>query len=60
MSKTRPTFVVQFLEDGSGYVIEFVWPDGRTEQVEKLFSAPRFAQEWVIENSESWIATRLV
>ena len=59
MTDERPLFKVRFLDDGSGYVIDAVWPDGAVEEIPGLYSHTRFAQHWVMEHSEKWIEDRL-
>ena len=59
MKSNRPMFKVRFLDDGSGYVIDAVWPNGNTEQLLGLYTAPLYAQQWVIEHSEAWLKDRL-
>jgi len=55
MPDHRPTFKIRFLPDGSGYVIDAEWPNGKAEQLSGLYVAERFARQWLIEKSEAWI-----
>ena len=45
-----PLFVVRMLDDGSGYVVDAIWADGRTEQIgDVVFAEPDTAAQWVRE-----------
>lgn len=54
MSDHLLTFKIRPLSYNSGYVIDAVWPNGKTEQLEGVYLAPRFAQNWIVEKSEAW------
>ena len=55
-----PLFAVRLLDGCSGYVIDAVWADGRTEQVAGvLFMEAASAAQWVPESSSIWIDGRL-
>jgi hypothetical protein len=55
-----PIFAVRLLDDRSGYVIDAVWTDGRTEQIGGvLFKEPASAAQWVRESSGPWVKGRL-
>jgi hypothetical protein len=55
-----PLFAVRLLHDGSGYVVDAVWADGRTEQIGGVvFTEPDAAAQWVRESSDPWVKVRL-
>jgi hypothetical protein len=55
-----PLFAVRLLDGGSGYVIDAVWEDGRTEQIAGVvFMEAASAAQWVRESSATWINWRL-
>ena len=55
-----PFFAVRLLDGGSGYVIDAVWADSRTEQIAGvLFMEAASAAQWVRESSSTWINGRL-
>ena len=55
-----PLFVVRMLDDGSGYVVDAIWADGRTEQIGNvIFTEPDTAAQWVRESSDPWVKVRL-
>jgi hypothetical protein len=56
LAKGRPFFNVRALHNGAGYVIDAIWPDGRTEQLLLgEFTAPEAAAKWLNEYGEAWI-----
>ena len=60
MMTDAPIFAVRLLDDRSGYVIDAIWADGRTEQVGGVvFKEPASAANWVQESSKPWVKARL-
>ena len=56
----RLFFAVRLLDGGSGYVIDAVWGDGKTEQIAGVvFMEAASAAQWVRENSSTWINGRM-
>jgi len=54
-----PIFAVRLLDDRSGYVIDAVWADGRTEQIAGvIFEEPDSAAQWVRQSSQKWVKAR--
>jgi hypothetical protein len=50
--KTRP------FEDGSGWCVEFTWPDGRIEKI-GTFGSEASAQDWVEHEFEKYFQEKL-
>jgi hypothetical protein len=58
MSDEQPTFVVQQLDYGVGYVVIATWPDGRSEHLTGVYMAAEHAQKWIRERSTEWVGQR--
>jgi hypothetical protein len=54
MPEDAPTFSIQQLKYGGGYVVIAMWPDGRSEQLVGVYWEARHAQRWIDERGDEW------
>jgi hypothetical protein len=54
MSEDAPTFSVQDLKYGVGFVVIATWPDGRSEQLVGFYREALHAQRWINERGGEW------
>jgi hypothetical protein len=57
MATEQPLFNVR--QSFSGYIVEVVWPDGRTETAWGVHDTREAAAEWVRHRSKLWLEQRL-
>jgi hypothetical protein len=57
MATEQPRFEVR--QSLGGYIVDIVWPDGRTETVWGVYQTLEAAAEWVRHRSKQWLEQRL-
>jgi hypothetical protein len=57
MTTEQPQFEVR--QSLGGYIVDVIWPDGRTEIAWGVHETPEAAAEWVRHRSQPWLAQRL-
>jgi len=55
----RPTFQIRALTDGSGYVIDAIWPE-ETEHLPGIHNSREDAERWLSERSEAYATDSVV
>jgi hypothetical protein len=58
MRKDQPALAVRQLDDGAGYVVEAVWPDGAAEQLPGVYVRAETAMAWIADAGIDWLAER--
>jgi hypothetical protein len=58
MRKDQPALAVRQLDNGAGYVVEAVWPDGTAEQLPRVYVRAETAMAWIADAGIDWLAER--
>jgi hypothetical protein len=56
----NPIFHIRQLDDGSGFVMEAIWPGPETEQLLGVYKTSEDAWRWVREHSTTYIRDAII
>jgi hypothetical protein len=60
VTDSRPVFEIRRQEvPVSGWVVVARWPMGKEEQLVGVFTKAMFAESWIVEQSENWLAQQV-